>query len=285
MRIIHFSDTHLTDKISDFSGYFDKRLIGYANFILTRHGKFPVERLQNAIYEIVSLNPEIVVCTGDIVSLSEPAEFDKFIEICSPLLENENIHFLYVPGNHDAYVKRTAPYLQKAFRVLNQNKFKMSDMPVIKKIRNLSFFLANESIPTNIFLSCGYLNSKIKEKFQDWIFSNREPNEKRILVGHYPCFMSNGKPLSWRRSLKGYSIVADALKDNQLDLLLCGHIHQPYINQYGKTMEICSGSLTMNGVFNIIDINPTSGKIDQYWQTVNSGDTLETSMEIPPFPA
>jgi len=289
MRIIHFSDPHITSKISLPAGLFDKRIFGTLNYFFRRRGKYPVDRLKRAVHKILELNPQVVICTGDIASTSEPEEFAMALKILAPLLKNDNIHFFYVPGNHDAYVsnKKCSASLKKAFSALNNNAFTLEELPFISKIHNVSLFLANECSPTNPVLSCGYISDKTSNAFVKWIGSERKHNEKKIFIGHFPTRGITHKELSWRRRLNNSNILYEALQNNELDILLCGHIHTPYINHYGKSLEICAGSITFSGILNIIEIQHGNTEVKQYWEMIDD-DTpslIKPDISIQQLPA
>ena len=94
-----------------------------------------MEILHKAVDFILMDEPDVVICTGDITSTGQPSEFDQALEILGPLIEHPHIEFLYIPGNHDVYVRnqRCVEALQNAFSKINGNNF--SDLPIKKRIK------------------------------------------------------------------------------------------------------------------------------------------------------
>jgi len=74
-----------------------------------------------------------------------------------------------------------------------------------------------------------------------------------VLVGHYPLWEDHPW-LRVRHRLWGEDEALRLLKNGEIDLSLCGHVHRPYakIDERGRG-EICAGSVTRNGCVTLID--------------------------------
>ena len=269
MRIIHFSDPHSGGWFSELAGAFDKRLFGSLNYNFRRAGHFPMERLRLAVLKTLSLNPQLVVISGDVTTVGEEGEFNEISDILAPLIHS-NIELMFVPGNHDAYVstEKCTSALARAVETLNQKRVKLSDLPLVREIKNTRVLMVNEARPSGIIRSNGYLIGEELTAFKALVERPREEGELRILLGHYPCRDQFGQPLSWRRKLIGSEQVVKALDDGTLDLTLCGHIHTPFVNAYKNGMEVCAGSITKHGHLNVLDIDQVAGTISQRWVIV-----------------
>ena len=268
MRIIHFSDIHSGCCPRTPSFLFDKRLLGSLNFYLRRRNVFKPEFVSRAVSQIKIMVPDLVICTGDLTSVGSPEEFDVALAALKPLLDHFGERFLYVPGNHDTYVRdhRCRAGLEAAFATLNSGRWTLAEMPQELVLQHLHLFLLNECQPTNWLLSCGKLSEVAHARLTQWLAKEKGAREKRVLVGHFPLRDPSGHPLHWRRRLNGSNFLANALKQGQLDLSLCGHDHQPSLRRYeNDAMEICAGSLTQHGRINVVDYSPQTGRFKQFW--------------------
>jgi len=155
MRIVHFSDIHLACRPRSASFLFDKRILGSLNFQLRRRSVFKPERLSQALLRIKLLTPDWVICTGDVTCVGSPAETEASVTRLKSLLDHVPGHFLFVPGNHDAYVRNRAcrAGLEAAFEQFNGGRWRLSDLPQELRVKGLRFFVVDESRPTNWLLS------------------------------------------------------------------------------------------------------------------------------------
>ena len=268
MKIIHFSDPHLGLWPKGGSSFFDKRLVGALNYFLFRRSHFNLDVLKLAIDKILSLDPQVVVLSGDITSTGTPEELELACEYMKPLVEAD-LKLIYVPGNHDAYVwnSKCVKALQKTFCYLNQNRWQLDELPLSYKLGEVTFDIFNEAFPTLPYRSSGRLTPKSVKLLST---DSKGEFETRIGIGHFPVRNSSGDPLGFRRELKNNQPLINALNDSRLDVYLCGHIHKPFINSYGSSMEICAGSISQNGHLNVLEINQVNGTLEQHWEVIKS---------------
>jgi len=266
MKIIHFSDPHLGLWPRGGSSFFDKRLIGAMNYFLFRRAHFDLGVLTLAIQRIIALDPQVVVLSGDITSTGTPEEFELACEYLKPLVEAD-LTLIYVPGNHDAYVRNSkcTKALRETFFYLNQERWQLDQLPLSYKMGDVTFEIFNEAIPTLPYYSFGRLN----QESSDLLSTPKADSELKIGIGHFPVCDGSGSPLSFRRSLKNNQPLLAALETSRLDAYLCGHIHKPFINTYGDSMEICAGSISKNGHLNVLEINQVNGTLEQHWEVID----------------
>ncbi len=272
MRIIHFSDIHMGGLTHDPTALFDKRLLGMVNYYLRRHRHLHPEYVERAISRILALAPDLVICSGDITCIGSREEFAMARRRLAPLVRNTSFRFVYIPGNHDHYVPRHRCHreLHDTFAFLNNNRFGLPDLPLEIERPGLRLFLLNECGPTSPLSSAGHLPQDSAVKLEAWLREPRKPGEKRLIVGHYPLRQADNRQLSWRRRLYGAEPLETALAQGTVDILLCGHIHQPFIrNLPNAAMEICAGSLTLAGKLNVLDYSPATGRFRQFWEDVS----------------
>ena len=276
MRIVHFSDIHAACWISGFRGYFNKRILGSFNYLIRRKFFHNWSLVDLAVARIKQLSPDVVVCSGDLATISEKREFNLAREALSPLINDHAFEFIYVPGNHDYYLNSAEckALLEDTFFYMNRNRFKLSDLPLSFDIKNVRFLLVNEAKPTPLFLSSG----AIDKKTQNWITAQLEPKQtaciRTVLVGHYPLFDEKGRDLPKRRRCWNNSLFQKALRNGSINISLCGHIHESFVRwENSDSLEVCAGSLTKNGTVNVITFDSGHDKINQRWVSVVSSVT------------
>jgi 3',5'-cyclic AMP phosphodiesterase CpdA len=257
MKIIHFSDPHAGGPAEDWLAYVDKRWVGVFNFSYRRKYQHDQSYLKKAVDYIIEQKPDLAVLTGDITSTGQQGEFKQQLDILDPLVRNTQIQLMYIPGNHDYYVynKKCVDAMKYAVRVLNRANFSFDELPVKISLGDCDFILVNESCPTNLLSSCGYLS---RESSDFIVKACAEKQEKPlVLIGHYPI-IEDHPILRVRHKLWGEKETLELLKSGKIDLSLCGHVHRPYAktDERGRG-EICAGSITRNGCVTLINYDKT----------------------------
>ena len=255
MKIVHFSDPHAGGGAEDWLAYFDKRWVGVFNYHFRRRFKHDLSKLELAVQYILDTRPDVAVCTGDLTSAGQPGEFASVIEVLKPLRDSD-IPLIYMPGNHDCYVRRPkcVKAVNDAVEYLSRNRFKFSDYPAFYDIGDVRFLLLNTSAPSNLLCSWGF----VKKEDSDWIcrICDREkrPEQVNILLSHYPMYEDH-PILRMRHRLFGQQEILRLIEEGVIDLSLCGHVHKPYLRRTtdDRPLEECAGSVTRNG--SMVEIN------------------------------
>lgn len=244
LKIIHFSDIHLSAPLGAGSALFDKRLIGYLNGAIFRKHAYRQERLEQAVPMILAEKPDVIVFTGDATTCSQPQEFEKALNILQPLIDSK-IPILYTPGNHDCYVKnrKCADALRK-FRLALTGS---DTAPAKFETTECTFLSFHSAVPTSPVLSCGYFTNESLEYLKTECRNKTKPI---IALTHFPFVKVEKGIAGARRKLFGAEPVRELIDAGEIDLVLCGHLHTPYemLDRTGRG-EICAGSLTKKGIF------------------------------------
>jgi 3',5'-cyclic AMP phosphodiesterase CpdA len=217
--------------------------------------------------------PDVVVCSGDITSISDPREFQQSVEALRPLYEDPNITFIYVPGNHDHYVNNPLCFqaLEEAFYLLNQRRWRLSDLPLSHEMDEVDFILVNQAAPASWLMSTGMIAHETKLWWENKWHQVTPPtagefDKMKILIGHFPLFDREGRLLPRRRRCLKMECLQNAFRQGQINLSLCGHIHEPFIRaESPKHVEICAGSLTATGMMNQIELMKNHQSFKQQW--------------------
>ena len=287
MRIVHFSDIHAGCWTRDVSALTDKRLLGQLNYFLRRRAMFRYELVERAAHRIRALSPDWIICTGDITCVGSPEEFERALELLSILTDGAPRTFLFVPGNHDAYVGNAGcrASLGDAFAQLNGDTQGLEGKPREVGASGVRFVLVNEAEPMNCVLSSGGLSAEACEALRSRLDAPRAEGDKRILVGHFPLRDALGRRLGRRRRLRDAEWLYQRFEAAQFDVALCGHVHTPFVRwESSGCVEICAGSLTAHGIFSVLDYSPMTGRFSQFWEDVSNRDPipLEVPRELAP---
>ena len=248
MKIVHFSDPHAGGGAEDWMAYFDKRWVGVFNYHFRRRFKHDLSKLSAAVSYILDTKPDVAVCTGDLTSTGQPGEFAKVLDVLKALRDSK-IPLLYMPGNHDCYVRRPkcVKAMKEAVNYLSRGKIDFKDYPAAVNIAEARFLMVNTSAPSNLLCSWGFMSSENVKWLKNECAENAE-GLKRIILSHYPMYEDH--PV-WRmrHSLFGQKEVIKLIEKGDISLSLCGHVHKPYLrkNADGRPLEECAGSVTRNG--------------------------------------
>jgi len=244
MRIIHLSDSHAGGPAEDWQAYFDKRWVGVFNYRFRRKFQHDQSLLARAVAWLLADPPDLVVCTGDITSTGQPGEFAAALTVLEPLIQATTIPLIFVPGNHDYYVHhpRCVAAMKDAVRRINRNRFGFDDLPLRCTSGELELLVINNSRPSNLLASWGFLDPETSRKVVEWCAGPK--TRPRVLIGHYPL-IERHPLLRFRHRLYGQREVRRLLEAGAIDLSLCGHQHRPdaFLDHRGRG-EICAGSIT-----------------------------------------
>ena len=257
MKIIHFSDPHGGGPAEDMMAYFDKRWVGVFNYSFRRKFRHDLSHLARAVEYILDIKPDIAVCTGDLTSAGQPGEFEKVLKIIEPLYKS-GIPLLYTPGNHDCYVRRPKciAAVKNAVLLMSQGKYSFDDLPLKIHLNGVDFIVINTSAPSNLLCSWGFLKKGDSEFVEN--ICSLDDGVPKVLISHYP--MIEERPfLRIRHRLFGQKKILQLMDEKKLDLVLCGHVHKPYlkVDEQGRG-ECCAGSVSSNA--SLVEINCEPGK-------------------------
>ena len=104
MRIAHITDIHVT-RIPSITQMTPKRFLGTANLLIGGRRHHFSSVVQEAMVDGVdALEPDVIVCTGDITQTSIPQEFEGARELLAPIFDKYRT--VLIGGNHDTYTQR-----------------------------------------------------------------------------------------------------------------------------------------------------------------------------------
>src|SRR3974377_2015502 len=99
LRLIHVSDIHFWRYALNPLQLFSKRLLGMASLLVRRARKFRLERVEQVVERVVSLQPDHILLPGDPPTTALPAEFRSARRALEPWLGDRD-RTTVLPGNH-----------------------------------------------------------------------------------------------------------------------------------------------------------------------------------------
>jgi len=284
--IAHISDLHFSKVSWSFAQLFSKRLIGNLNLLLRRrhlfHSALPFSLIDILKKEKVSH----LIISGDLTTTSHKKEYNyasAFVEE----LKKINIQVFLIPGNHDHYTKKDdkAKIFYRYFPAyyplslskseidtFTLNKHGVTTCPLVDGWR---LVLLDTTCATSIFSSNGFF-SPIIEKNLSSLLSLTTPNEKILLVNHFP--LVQGGQSSRHRLLRGEALQRTLQNFPHIHLYLHGHTHHNTITDLrsnGLPLTLDSGSAGhIKGSWNLMKLYPNQLKIKAYrrnktWSATN----------------
>ncbi len=206
--------------------------------------------LTRCVDEINELKPEIVIITGDLTGMGYRREYDTVKNYISPI-KCKNL--IVQPGNHDS---RNVGYMH--FEDIFGERF--TDF----KKDNLMIVAADSSEPD-------LDNGQIGREYYKWIkneFNGCPKGNFKIFAMHHHLIPVPGTGRE-RNIVNDAGDALEVLVDSDVDLVLCGHKHVPYIWRVEDLYILTAGtvsSLRLRGKiepnYNIIYIR--ENEIDVY---------------------
>ena len=264
-RVLLFSDIHLGLFPRRIGQLLNKRILGSFNHLLRRRRKVRAERIAALAELMPGIDADVAVCAGDLTSASLPEEFAWAMRELEPVKAAAHGRFVYVPGNHDAYVDEpeAVDALENAVENLNNGRFLLKSLPIAVADSGIRLILLNPARPCGWMLSCGYLDEQQAGRMGE-LLRDGEDGCTNVIVTHFPALDAMGRLPGMRHGLRGAQFIADALKEGRAAAVLSGHVHRPYSCILGNGAgQLCSGSLTLAGSYIIADFQ--DGRLQRHF--------------------
>ena len=268
-RLAHFTDIHITDP-PDLWPHLrrpSKRLVGWANLRFTkrwqrfRDAPHIVEAL---VADILELDPDHVLFTGDLTSLSLDSEFHAAQRLLLPLIRRGKISGL--PGNHDLYTPRAARsgLYRKLFGSWEESDLTDSPPWARRLSADLALIGVVDSRPTGLFDSSGRIGEEQLERLRRHLSDPRIDSCHRILALHYGPRLADGSPDTPRHGLRDAEHLLEVAREGGVDLIVHGHLHRRFVLPAGPATPIPianPGSATYGGgerAYHLLEVGSNS---------------------------
>lgn len=239
MRILHFSDIHFWRLFPGWDFYYPKRFLGLSNLLLSRRRHFPRSLAKAVITAISEQEADYVLFSGDLTTMSLESEFRDAASAFAPLYDKWGENLVLIPGNHDRYSPRSvrSGFYEKYF----PRGFPGSGKRVFSKRldANLSLIGFDASRPFMV-RSNGLFDEALEEELDSELITQRGPNERVILMGHFPYSYPPGQPSRWDHKLLREEVLAELISRHEPIAYLHGHKHVRWCVKDSRTPKtIC----------------------------------------------
>ncbi len=222
-RLAHLSDLHIGPlppvAPRDLLG---KRLFGYLSWRWRRHRVYRQEVLEVLRRDLLTIGPDHIAITGDLINIALPAEFGQAAAWLRTLGPPEQISV--IPGNHDALVRIAHDVSLAQWADYMASDDGGSGFPYLRRRGPLALIGLSTAIATLPGFATGRLGSTQLEALDRMLEAlNREGRCRVVLLHHPPLAVARG----WRRGLIDAEAFRRVVSRHGAELILHGHEHVP----------------------------------------------------------
>ncbi|MGV8831051.1 MAG: metallophosphoesterase family protein [Devosia sp.] len=236
INLAHISDIHLSPMPSvGWRDLLGKRLTGYLNWKLRRHGELNSETLASLVSHLQAQKADFTAVTGDLVNLAMPAEIERAGAWLNALGPADKI--AVCPGNHDAYVPGALESAQKQWgEYLKGETLDDSAFPFVRRIGELAVISCSSAVPTRPFLAIGRFDEQQAHRLGRILKVMGEADYFRTVLIHHPPNPELQHPSF---GLKGHKLFREVIAEYGAELILHGHTHRSSIHSIpGQGREV-----------------------------------------------
>jgi 3',5'-cyclic AMP phosphodiesterase CpdA len=219
-KLAHLSDPHLPPlpraRLSELAG---KRAFGYLNWTRNRRKYYRREVLDALVADMQAQSPDHIAVTGDLVNLALEAEFAPAQAWLKSVGEPHLV--TTIPGNHDAYVRKTRHRFVESFgEYLSSDEATGNAFPFLRRRGPVALIGLSSAVPTPPLMATGTLGRGQREALERVLTTLAGEDAFRVLLVHHPL-RSDSRP---KRLTDSKPLLA-LLKKHGVDLILHGHDH------------------------------------------------------------
>jgi 3',5'-cyclic AMP phosphodiesterase CpdA len=208
-KLAHLSDPHLPPlpkaRLSELAG---KRALGYLNWTRNRRKYYRREVLDALVSDMQAQAPDHI------------AEFAPARQWLTSVGEPHLV--TAIPGNHDAYVRRTQHRFVEAFGeyLAGDEASANSAFPFVRRRGPIALIGLSSAVPTAPLMATGTLGRAQIEALEQILTALSAEQAFRVLLVHHPL-RSDSRPKRLTDSAKLLAL----LKKHGVELILHGHDH------------------------------------------------------------
>lgn len=236
ITLAHISDIHLSPMPDvGWRDLLGKRLTGFLNWKLKRHGELNSETLSNLVAHMQAQNADFTAVTGDLVNLALKVEVERAGSWLSALGSSDKV--AVCPGNHDAYVPGALESAQELWgEYMRGETLDDAAFPFLRRIDELAVISCSSAVPTRPFLAVGRFDEKQAERLGRILKVMGEAGYFRAVLIHHPPNPELQHPSF---GLKGHKLFRQVIAEHGAELVLHGHTHRSSIHSIpGKGKEV-----------------------------------------------
>lgn len=278
LTIAHISDLHFSKVQLGPMQLFSKRWIGNLNVLFNRGKIYQNDVPETLIGEFKKNGVTHVLISGDVSTTSYKAEF-KMAKQFVDSLKKEGFEVFVIPGNHDAYTKRS--FRKKLFYNYFDDEhdpkisqtLKDDQVSAIKIGNGYWLVRLDTTYPAPVYLSTGRYTDAIDQKLNA-VLSSIPQNDKVILMNHFPMFHHEHP----RRVLFQAEKLRKTLNEySNIEYYVHGHTHKNCVADLRESklpiiLDSGSCSHVKKGSWNLIKIYEDHSLVETY-----TGSDLENN--------
>ena len=236
ITLAHISDIHLSPLpqvgLSDLVG---KRLTGFLNWKLKRHGEMNIGTLARLVSHMQEQKADFTAVTGDLVNLALKSEVKRAGEWLHALGDAERT--AVCPGNHDAYVPGALENAQELWGdYMKGETLEGAAFPFVRRIGEVAIVSCSSAVPTPPFMAVGRFEEKQASRLARILKLLGDAGYFRVVMIHHPPNPELQHPSF---GLKGHRIFRQVIATEGAELVLHGHTHRSSIHHIpGKAHEV-----------------------------------------------
>jgi 3',5'-cyclic AMP phosphodiesterase CpdA len=215
MRIVHVTDLHV-ERVPAFGACLNKRAAGAVNlYVLGRHHHFTRQSQEALVAAVGALEPDVVLCTGDLTVTATEAEFVAAAELVAPL--RTRFDWLAIPGNHDVYTDESVGRFARHF----------GEVAPVRVERRGAWDLVLVDVCHPDWLSRGWLGAAGLEALEAALAGGDRP---ALVALHYPLRNRRGERYgpATRACIDAEAIEAACVRHARVRFVCHGHEHHGF---------------------------------------------------------
>lgn len=256
IRLIHFSDIHLTAKPLGWTprDVYSKRLTGWVNVKMLGRGKSfkDAPKVIGTFMREVREQPlDGLIFSGDATGMGFESEFAvaaKAIGVGDDSLPSA----IAVPGNHDVYTHRSARkgYFEQYFGAWQEGTRidETHTYPFAQKVGHVWLIGVNSSTPNRWNWDASGAIDPLQLNRLEKLCKSLDDGP-RIMVTHYPLRTASGAIEPAVHRLRDHRQALETARHCRIGLWVHGHIHRDFVLQPTKEIPfpiVCAGSTTQS---------------------------------------
>ena len=194
-----------------------KRALGYLNWTRNRHKYQRRDVLDALVSDMHGQTPDHIAITGDFVNLALEAEFEPALAWLEGVGTPDRISI--VPGNHDAYVRKTQHRFSETLGHYVGDDASAS-FPSLRRRGPLALIGVSSAVPTLPLMATGKLGRAQLDALDRRLANLSTEDAFRVLLVHHP--LHSGARMKRLTDSKALRAV---LKRRGVELVLHGHDH------------------------------------------------------------
>jgi 3',5'-cyclic AMP phosphodiesterase CpdA len=202
--------------------------------------------LADAIDHVLALDrrPDLVLLTGDLVDTGQPEEYHALRDLLAAL----PIPFLVIPGNHDHRENLRNAFSDHTY-LPGQGPlhYCVDDYPV--RVIGL-----DSTVP-------GLHHGHLDTDQLDWLTAvlSEDTTKPTLLMLHHPPFACGIPYLDEYRYFDGAALRAVVRRFDNIEIVLCGHVHRSMLTRWANTVVCaCPSTTTEIDLRLAVDAQPAS---------------------------